>query len=70
MTQYWQISMVINVTSCTSHEECVVLLMTVVMLKCTINLHGCDFHVVNVFIRNNIVCSTGMLIPGDVQCKA
>ena len=62
--------MVINVISCISHEEFVVLLMTVVMLKCTITLHGCDFHVVNVFIRINIVYSTAMPIPVDVQCNA
>jgi len=60
---------VINVTSCISHEEFVVIFTTVVMLKCTITLHGCGFHVVNVFIRNNIMYSTGMPIPGDVQCK-
>ena len=62
--------MVINVISCISREEFVVLLTTVVMLKCTITLHDCGFHVVNVFIRNNIIYSTGMLIPVDVQCKA
>jgi len=61
---------VIDVTLYISHEKFVVLLTTVVMLKCTITLHGCGFHVVNVFIRNNIMYSTGMPIPVDVQCKA
>jgi hypothetical protein len=70
MTQYWYISVVINVTSCISHEEFVILLMTAVMLNCTNTLHHCGFHVVNAFKRNNAMYSTGMLIPVDVQCKA
>jgi len=70
MTRYWYISLFINFTSCISHEEFVVLLATVVMLKCTITLYGCGFHVVNVIIRNNIMCSTGMPIRMDMQCEA